>query len=43
MHFTKRKHYDSADLASTMQITKEEAALQKTSMRVLGVQVDLKL
>jgi len=27
MHFTKHKHYNSTDLASTMQITREEAVL----------------
>ena len=43
MHFTRRRHHDSADLASTVQIAGHEATLQKTSMRVLGVWVDPKL
>ena len=43
MHFTRCKHHDRADLASTVRIAGYEATLQKTSMRVFGVWVDPKL
>src|SRR5437667_3564891 len=43
MHFTRCRHHDSANLASTVQIAGHEATLQKTSMRVLGVWVDPRL
>ena len=43
MHFIRRQRHAAIDLASTMRITGYKTAPKKTSMRILGIQVDPKL